>query len=194
MSKMPSRARPALRFLAVIGSVALLGYLVWHAGPAALWQNLIRLGWGFTAVISLAGISHLVRTWAWRLTLGTERHKISFPNLVGLRLGAEAAGQLGILGQTFGDSVRVSHLSRLIQKTCCLASVTLDRGLYLVTGMIVTIGGLVAALPLLSRTHALHFYAGLLIVGSAAFLLFVLVTMRKRSPVLSPQRPRPQSP
>ena len=185
MSKMPSRARPALRFLAVIGSVALLGYLVWHAGPAALWQNLIRLGWGFTAVIALAGVSHLVRAWAWRLTLGTERHKISFPNLVGLRLGAEAAGQLGILGQTFGDSVRVSHLSRLIQKTCCLASVTLDRGLYLVTGMIVTIGGLVAALPLLSRTHALHFYAGLLIVGSAAFLLFVLVTMRKRSPVLS---------
>jgi phosphatidylglycerophosphate synthase len=185
MSKMPSRARPALRLLAVIGSVALLGYLVRHAGPAALWQNLIRLGWGFTAVIALAGISHLVRTWAWRLTLGTERRKISFPNLVGLRLGAEAAGQLGILGQTFGDSVRVSHLSRLIQKTCCLASVTLDRGLYLVTGMIVTIGGLVAALPLLSRSHALHFYAGLLIVGSAAFLLFVLVAMRKRSPLLS---------
>ena len=185
MSKMLSRARPALRLLAVLGSVALLGYLVWHAGPAALWQNLIRLGWAFTAVIALAGISHLVRTWAWQLTLGAERHKTSFPNLAGLRLGAEAAGQLGILGQTFGDSVRVSHLNRLIQMTCCLASVTLDRGLYLVTGMIVTIGGLVAALPLLSRSHALHFYAGLLIVGSVAFLLFALVAMRKRSPLLS---------
>jgi len=185
MFSMLSRARPALRLLAVLGSVALLGYLVWRAGPAALWQNLIRLGWGFTAVIALSGISHLVRTWAWQLTLGTERHKVSFPNLVGLRLGAEAAGQLGILGQTFGDSVRVSHLSRLIQMTRCLASVTLDRGLYLVTGMLVTIVGLVAALPLLSRSHALHFYAGLLIVGSVAFLLVSLVAMRKRSPLLS---------
>jgi len=182
---MLSRARPAFRLLAVLGSVALLGYLVWRAGPAALWQNLIRLGWGFTAVIALSGISHLVRTWAWQLTLGTERHKVSFPNLVGLRLGAEAAGQLGILGQAFGDSVRVSHLSRLIQMTRCLASVTLDRGLYLVTGMLVTIVGLVAALPLLSRSHALHFYAGLLIVGSVAFLLVTLVAMRKRSPLLS---------
>jgi phosphatidylglycerophosphate synthase len=185
MSKILSRARPALRLLAVLGSVALLGYLVWHAGPAALWQNLIRLGWAFTAVIALAGISHFVRTWAWQLTLGAERHKISFPKLVGLRLGAEAAGQLGILGQTFGDSFRVSHLNRLIQTTCCLASVTLDRGLYLVTGMIVTVGGLLAALPLLSHSHALHFYAGLLIVGSVAFLLFALVAMRKRSPLLS---------
>jgi len=184
MSSMLSRARPALRLLAVLGSGALLGYLVWRAGPAALWQNLIRLGWGFTAVIALSGISHLVRTWAWQLTLGTERHKVSFPNLVGLRLGAEAAGQLGILGQTFGDSVRVSHLSRLIQMTRCLASVTLDRGLYLVTGMLVTIVGLVAALPLLSRSHALHFYAGLLIVGSVAFLLVTLVAMRKRSPLV----------
>jgi phosphatidylglycerophosphate synthase len=185
MSKMLSRARPALRLLAVLGSVTLLCYLVWHAGPAALWQDLIRLGWGFTAIITLAGISHFVRTWAWQLTLGKERHKISFPNLVGLRLGAEAAGQFGIVGQTLGDSIRVSRLSRLIRMTCCLASVTLDRGLYLVTGMIVTIGGLVAAMPLLSRSYALHFYAGLLIVGSAAFLLFALVAMRKRSPLLS---------
>jgi phosphatidylglycerophosphate synthase len=185
MSKILSRLRPALRLLVVLGSVALLGYLIWHAGPTALWQNLMRLRWGFTAVIALAGISHLVRTWAWQLTLGTERHKISFPKLVGLRLGAEAAGQLGILGQTFGDSVRVSHLSRLIQTTRSLASVTLDRGLYFVTGVIVTIAGLLAALPLLSHSHALHLYAGLLILGSAGLLLFALLAMRKRSPLLS---------
>jgi uncharacterized protein (TIRG00374 family) len=185
MSKILRLARPALRLLAALGSVALLGYLVWHAGPSALWQNLVRLGWGFTVVIALAGISHLVRTWAWQLTLGKHQHKISFSNLVGLRLGAEAAGQLGILGQTFGDSVRVSHLSRRVQMTHCVASVTLDRGLYLVTGIIVTIGGLLAALPLLSRSHALHLYAGLFIVASIAFLIFALLAMRKRSPLLS---------
>ncbi len=185
MSKMLSLARPALRLLAALGSVALLGYLVWHSGPSALWQNLVRLGWGFAVVIALAGISHLLRTWAWQLTLGKHQHKISFPNLVGLRLGAEAAGQLGILGQTFGDSVRVSQLSRRVQMTHCVASVTLDRGLYLVTGIIVTIAGLSAALPLLSRSYALHLYAGLFIVASIAFLIFALLAMRKRSPLLS---------
>jgi uncharacterized protein (TIRG00374 family) len=69
--------------------------------------------------------------------------------------------------------------------THCVASVTLDRGLYLVTGIIVTIGGLLAALPLLSRSHALHLYAGLFIVASIAFLIFALLAMRKRSPLLS---------
>ena len=121
MSKVPSSVHPALRILAIAVSAGLFGYLVWHAGPASLWQQLVKLGWGFMLVIALAGISHLAKTWAWQMTLGKDQHRISFPRLVGLRLGAEAAGQLGILGQTFGDSIRVSHLSREIQTTNSLA-------------------------------------------------------------------------
>jgi len=150
MFKVPSSAHRALRLLAIAVSVGLLAYLVWHAGLANLWQELVKLSWGFALVIALAGISHLAKTWAWQMTLGNDQHKISFSRLVGLRLGAEAAGQLGILGQTFGDSIRVSHLSREIQTANSLASVTLDRGFYLVTGIVVAIAGILAALPMLS--------------------------------------------
>jgi len=185
MSKALSHARPAFRLFAILGSAGLLAYLVWHAGAANLWQNLIKLGWGFTFVIALAGVSHLVRTRAWQLALGNERHKISFPRLVALRLGAEAAGQLGILGQTLGDSVRVAHLSRRMQVANSLASVTLDRGLYLASAITVMVGGVLAALPMLSASHGLRLYAGLFIFGSVSFLLLILLAARKRLPLLS---------
>jgi phosphatidylglycerophosphate synthase len=185
MFKVPSSAHPALRILAIAVSVGLLAYLVWHAGPANLWQELVKLSWGFALVIVLAGISHLAKTWAWQMTLGNDQHKISFSRLVGLRLGAEAAGQLGILGQTFGDSIRVSHLSREIQTANSLASVTLDRGFYLVTGIVVAIAGILAALPMLPISHALRIYAELFVLGSAAFLLLMLMAVRKRWPLLS---------
>lgn len=185
MSNLLSSARPALRILAIASSAALCAYLVWHAGPAKLWEDVVKLGWGFTWVIAMAGISHLVKTRAWQLTLGKDQHRISFPRLVGLRLGAEAAGQLGILGQTFGDSMRVSHLSREIQIANSLASVTLDRGLYLVTGIVVTIAGILAALQMLSLSHALRIYAGLFVFGSTAFLSLTLMMLRKRWPLLS---------
>ena len=185
MSKVPSQARTLFRLLAIVGSAGLLVYLVRHAGASNLWQNLLKLGWGFIFVIALAGVSHLARTWAWQMTLDQNRHKISFSKLVGLRLGAEAAGQLGILGQTFGDSIRVSHLNRKMQMGHSLASVTLDRGLYLVTGIIVIVSGLFAALPMLSLSHALRFYAGLFAFGSITFLSLTLLVVRKRSPVLS---------
>jgi phosphatidylglycerophosphate synthase len=185
MHRISPTLQSALRLLAILASTGLLAYLVWQAGPGILWHNLVRLGWGFTLVIALAGVAHLARTWAWQLTLGKDRHKISFKNLVGLRLGAEAAGQLGIVGQTFGDSIRVSHLSRQMQMGHSLASVTLDRGLYLVTGIIVMVSGLFAALPTLSLSHALRFYAGLFALGSITFLSLTLLVLRKRSPVLS---------
>ena len=59
-------------------------------------------GLGFHVGIALAGVSHLAKTWGWQLTLGEDKHKVSFPQMLRLRLGSEAAGQLGILGQTFG--------------------------------------------------------------------------------------------
>ena len=185
MFRAPSNSRSALRLLAIAVSAGLFLYLVWHAGPVNLWRDLHKLGWGFSLVIGLAGVSHLAKTWAWQMTLGRDRQKIPFRRLVGLRLGAEAAGQLGILGQTFGDSIRVSHLSREIQMGNSLASVTLDRGLYLVTGVTIAIAGLLAALSKISLSHALRFYAGLLILTATVFLLLILMALRMRWPLLT---------
>ena len=178
-------ARPAVRLLAIAAGVGLIAYLILRAGPGNLWQELVKLGWGFTLVIALAGVAHLVKTWAWQMTLGKDRHRISFLRLLGLRLGSEAAAQLGILGQTFGDSIRVSQLSREVQMANSLASVTLDRGFFIVSGIVVAMSGILAALPVLSHSHALRLYAGLFVFGSAAFLLLTLLAVRKRWPVLS---------
>ena len=179
------KIQSTIRWLAMLASAGLTAFLVWRAGPTLLWQDLTKLGWGFTLVIALAGMAHLLKAWAWQMTLGRDQGKISFARLVGLRLGAEAAGQLGILGQTFGDSIRVSHLSREMQTASCLASVTLDRGFYLATGIIVAIAGVLAALPALSGSPALRLYAALFVFAAIPFLLLTLLAMRKRWPFLS---------
>lgn len=185
MLRIPPKARLLLRILAVLMSLLLFGYLIWQASPSKLWENVAKLGRGFMWVLALAGVSHVARAWAWRLTLDDHKHKISFLRLFGLRLGAEAAGQLGIVGQTLGDSIRVSRLSPEIPLANGLASVTLDRGLYIATGMIVLIAGLVGALPLLSHSHALRLYATLFVLALIFFLLVTLLAVRKRWPVIS---------
>lgn len=185
MSSTRTRSGSVSRLLAICGSAGLLAYLVWHTGATDLWRELVKLGWRFAFVFALAGAAHLVKTLAWRMTLGRDRHKISLPKLVGLRLGAEAAGQLGILGQTFGDSIRVSHLSSQIRMAQSLASVTLDRGLYFVSATTVTAAGLLTVLPMLSTSGGLQLYAGLFAFGSIVILLLILFTIRRRLPLLS---------
>jgi phosphatidylglycerophosphate synthase len=185
MLKLPSKAQLPLRLFAIVMSAGFFAFLIWRAGPGKLWKSLSELSWGIILVIALAGVSHLARTWGWRLTLGDDQHKISFSRMLGLRLGAEAAGQLGILGQTFGDSVRVSRMSAEIPVASGLASVTLDRGLYVVTATVTTIAGILAALPLVALSHALRLYASLFAFALIAFLILTLVAVRKRWPVLS---------
>jgi uncharacterized protein (TIRG00374 family) len=185
MLRVLPKTRHPLRILVTLMSSVLFAYLIWQAGPSKLWENVGKLGWGFIWVLALAGVSHVARAWAWRLTLDDHKHKTSFPRLLGLRLGAEAAGQLGFVGQTFGDSIRVSQLSPEIPIANGLASVTLDRGLYIVTGILVLIAGLVGALPMLSHFHALRFYATLFVLALISFLLVTLLAVRKRWPVIS---------
>jgi uncharacterized protein (TIRG00374 family) len=185
MFRISPAARLPLRILAGVMGAMLFGYLIWQAGPSRLWENAVKLGWGFIWVLAAAGVSHVFKTWAWRLTLDDHKHKVSFPRLLGLRLGAEAAGQLGIIGQMFGDSVRVARLSRDVPKANGLASVTLDRGLYLATGIIVLVAGLVGALPALSHSHTLRLYAGLFALTLSTVLLLILLAVRKRWHVVS---------
>ena len=185
MFRIPEKAHVPLRIFAISMGALLFAYLVWRAGPAELRENIVTSGWGFIWVIALTGIAHVARTWAWRITLGDHREKISFSRLFGLRLGAEAAGQLGILGQTFGDSFRVSQLNSHMPMATGLASVTLDRGLYVVASIMVTIAGILAALCMLSLSHALRLYAALFAFVLIIFLLLVLIAARKRWPVFS---------
>jgi phosphatidylglycerophosphate synthase len=185
MLRIPPKAHLPLRLFLAFISALLFAYLVWRAGPSKLWQNLVKLGWGFIWVLALTGVSHIARAWAWRLTLVDYKHKISFPRLLGLRLGAEAAGQLGIVGQTVGDSVRVSQLSPEIPTVVGLASVTLDRGLYIATGAVVLIAGIMAALPMLWHSRVLRLYASLSVFVLIAFLLAMLLAVEKRWPVIS---------
>src|SRR5260370_8602809 len=100
MLRIPSKAQLPVRLIAIAMSAGFFLYLIWRSGPSKLWKSLYELGWGIILVIALAGVSHLARTWGWRLTLGDDQHKISFSPLVGLKLGAGAPDHPAIRART----------------------------------------------------------------------------------------------
>ena len=176
--------RPVLLFATILG-FALLAHLILRTGPQKVLEHAKAVGWGVVLVILLGGVSHLVKTWAWRLTFRSEIRGVSVARTFALRLASEAAGNFGLAGQVLGDSMRVSLLGSAIPVSDTLSSVALDRGLYIVTTAIVSITGMVTALMLVSLSARWRLYALLFLFPLAAFVTLTAISFRKRWPLLS---------
>jgi hypothetical protein len=163
----------------------LLAYLVERAGPGRLIQNAKTIAWGMLVVIALAGISHIVKTWAWRLALLGEAKKVSFWRTLALRLISEAIGQLGFVGLVFGESARVALLGPEVQISSAISSVTLDRGLFIATGAVVIIGGILVAVFGVVISGALRLYALFFVLSLLCLLVLAGLTIQRGWPLFS---------
>ena len=105
------------------------------------------------------GLPHVIRTWAWRFTLPQGQRRVSFAHMLALRLGSEAVAQLGFLGTVLGDGLRVSLLDAKIESTSVIASVALDRALFILGASVVTALGAVTALLFLPLPHRVAVFA-----------------------------------
>ena len=130
-------------------------------------------------MIAWGGVAHVVKTWAWRLTLLDEKHRVSFGRMLGLRLASEAVGQLGGLGQLFGEGLRVSLLGPAMPLASGITSVTLDRALFILSAAVVSIVGLLAVLMVLPLPHALALYAGMFACILLGVILLTALALRK---------------
>lgn len=176
--------RVVLRYVLGATGSAFLIFLVVHAGPRALLENLRVVGWGLLLVIGLAGLSHMLKAWAWRLTLPSEAH-YPFSRMFGLRLVSEAIGQLGFPGVVAGEATRVALLGSETPLASRILSVTLDRGLFIACGAVVTVCGIAAGLLFLSLSNAFRTYTALFAISFLGVVFAGALAVRNGWPVLS---------
>ena len=173
------------QFAAVSLGVGLLVFLMHGSGPSRVVDQVKTLGWGLGLVIALGGIAHLTKTLAWRLTFLCDIRDVSFARTFGLRLVSEAIGSFGIPGQVIGETTRVYLLDSSVPVANSISSVTLDRGLYIVTSALLSVSGIVTALFLLTLSGTWRLYAFLFTGLLAALLIVTATAFQRRWPVFS---------
>jgi len=159
VSKLRTASRSSFRVFAVVLGIGLLVYLVHRTGPQAIWKHVQAVGWGFAVIIALAGLSHLLKTWAWRLTFTCDISRLSWSRSIGMRLISEAIAQIGIAGRVVGEGVRVSLLGSAVPIANGISAAALDAGIYTLTSAMVSVGGIMAALLLAPVPGKWRFYA-----------------------------------
>lgn len=185
MYRLNVQFRQLVRFSVTLLGIALLVSLIRGTGPSTVVGQVKTVGWGLGLIIALGGISHLTKTSAWRLTFLCDIRDVSFARTFGLRLVSETIGSFGLPGQVLGETARVYLLGSALPVADSVSSVTLDRGLYIVTSALVSVTGIVAALFLLSLSATWRLYASLFAGSLAVLLVVTSVAFQRRWPVLS---------
>ena len=180
-----SRRTRILSCVTPLLGIGLFVYLIATANLRVVAAQAAAVGWGILLVIALGGLTQVFKTWAWRLTLWDEVHKISFARSLGLRLISEAIGQFGFVGMVGGEAARVALLGSGVSVAGAISSAALDRSLFLLTGAVVTIAGIIALVFAVSLSLAVHLYAAALVFGLLCFLVAGAIAIRYKWAVFS---------
>jgi phosphatidylglycerophosphate synthase len=185
VSRTDSKPRDSFRVFAGFLGIALLAYLILRTGAGTIVQHAREVGWGLVIIFALGGVSHVIKTWAWRITFQCDLSKVSFGRSFALRLISEAVGTFGLPGQVLGEAMRVSLLGPSVPVANSVSAATLDRGLFTVSAALVSVTGILVALVAVPLSKTWRLYALLFAGGVAIFVALLALAMRRRWPVIS---------
>lgn len=126
--------RRALRWLLVALCVALLGWMVWKAGPSHLWQTLcsmpLAIGlsvavWGIGYLLNAASFSQVIRGVVGASSASSASDGPSFLHVLRLTVSGYAINYITPFGLLGGEPYRVLMLKRSCGTQCATQSVVL---------------------------------------------------------------------
>ena len=170
----------SLRFFAALVGFGLLGYLVFRSGPEAVWKQLQAVGWGFSLVILLGGLSQLAKTYAWRRAFTCDISGLSWFRSFVAQLISDGIGQFGIAGKVLGEGTRISLLRRAVPLSNALSAGAIDGALHTFTAVLITVSGISATLLLAPLSGTWRTYAMLLVALLLSAVILAVVSVRHR--------------
>jgi hypothetical protein len=178
--KPQSLIQGSLRFFAALLGCGLLGYLVFRSDPGAVWKQLQAVGWGFSLVIILGGLSQLAKTYAWRRAFTCDISGLSWFRSFVAQLISDGIGQFGIAGKVVGEGTRISLLRRAVPLSNVLSAGAIDGALHIFTAVLVTVSGVSATLLLAPLSATWRVYAVLLVTVLISAVILAVVSVRNR--------------
>jgi putative ABC transport system permease protein len=185
----PSTSNKAKRYLVWLQAVAfllglgLLVYVINLVGVQAIFDALLRIGFGFFVVLGLSGLRHVLRTIAMRAAVPPEHRRITFRQAFAARLGGEAISFLTFTGPLLGEATKVALLRKRVPLTYGVPALVVDNLLYNMSVVFFILSG--AVVMLLSYPLPTEVYTVLIVIaGVAAIGILVAALAAKRRVML----------
>ena len=178
--------RRLMTLLAVAVGLAILGWLLHHAGLEPVWQRVRALGWASPLILVPYALVTMADALGWRYTLSAAaRARIPFPSLTLSRMAGEAVNGLTPATAVGGEPVKAYLLRPWnVSGAEAFASVVISKTALIASQSLFTALGVAALLLRFGRARVA---LGWLIALVVVCLVFTggLVWVQRRSPATS---------
>ena len=159
-------------------------YFVRRAGVAELTAGVRNVGWGFAAIVLLAGARFALRALAWRRCIEGEPRP-RFAHLFRGTLAGDAAGHLTPLGLFVSEPSKALYVAREVPLERALSALAVENVFYTLSAFLVIAGGLLL-LPFAFTTPAGWWAASAVIItGLSGLAGSVHLVLSRRVPLAS---------
>jgi len=178
------RLAPAGAAFALAG-LGLFAYFVWRAGPAEIWSNISKIGWGFVVIILLAGLRFAVRVRAWTLCFETP-HRLGFWEAFKAYLIGDAAGNVVPLGIVVSEPTKAAMASRSgVPFAATFSAIAVENIFYMLSVALFIFTGAAALLVAFPLPKLLRYSSYGIIAGAGLFVCFAAYALRREWRLLS---------
>ena len=156
-----------VRLAGAAAGVALFAWAVRLAGVDALVDLIRRIGWGWAAILALAGARFALRAQCWRGCL-PPGVPLDFPHAFGAFLAGDAVGNVTPFGLLASEPTKVLLTRHHLATLDSVASLTLENILYSVSVLVMLASGLTLMLATIAVPQGVRLFAFGALAGIAA--------------------------
>jgi hypothetical protein len=174
--------RPLWNVLIGLGGLALLVWMVWSVGPAAIVADVRQVGWMLIVIVAIGGLRFLLRAVAWRMCLDPP-HTLSLGAAFAAVVCGDTIGNLTPLGPLVGEPAKAAFVRGRVALGPAVTALAIENVLYTLSAAGMIAAGAVAMLVQFQLPSLIR-GAGEAAVAATLALFAIALGMLWRQPAL----------
>ena len=130
----------------MVAGAAGFAYSLSTLGLAQMREGLLRIGWGFGAILALSGLRELARAVAWARTLDAA-DRLPVRHALRARLVGEALNTLLPIGFLVGEPAKAQHVADRLPFTIAFGTLMIELAFYTASLALLFVGAALVVLP-----------------------------------------------
>jgi hypothetical protein len=131
--------------LTTVAGIALFLWLVWNAGPQAIWRGLGQVGWGILAIFGIGGLRFVARAAAWIRCLEPP-HTLRLSEAFTAVVSGDALGNATPLGPLVGEPAKVAFVRTRVPLSVAFTALANENVFYTLSVVAMIAAGMIALL------------------------------------------------